>query len=116
MTKTKRKTKTTPKQQGIDPIKLSQAVFKVFSTILLIIYKILNGLLINYKHYKRTKDFKTYIRLREEYINIACSDQQYKDDMTVIDMANFKPKTIVEMRDKALERYINSQVKLSDIK
>lgn len=95
----------------IDFYKLSLTLYKGMNCVFISIYKVLCAILQTYKQYKANKDLKTYIQLREKYINIACSDEGYKKDMTIVDMADFKPKTIVEMRDKALERYINKQMR-----
>ena len=106
MSKTPKKTKKPPEPERIDFLKLSLYIFKIFSTVLVGFYKILVFLLKTYKIGKERKDLKTYIRLRERYINIAVSDEGYKKDMMIVNGADFKPLTIVDMRDKALERFI----------
>jgi len=103
---------TKKKKQEIDYYKLSLYLFKSINIFFVGIYNILCAIFHVYKQYKEKKNLKTYIRLREKYINIACSDEGYKNDMLIIDMANYKPKTIVEMRDYALERYIERQKKV----
>ena len=96
----------------IDFYKLSLMLYKGMNCVFVGIYKILCATIHNYQQYKSKKDLKTYIRLREKYINISCSDEGYKKDMMTIDMGDYKPKTIVDMRDIALLRYINRQMKV----
>lgn len=95
----------------IDYYKLFLTLYKGMNCVFISIYKVLCAILQTYKQYKANKDLKTYIQLREKYINIACSDEEYKKDMMIVDMANYKPKTIVEMRDEAMKRYINRQMR-----
>lgn len=103
---TKQRTKNQKEIKEIDYYKLSLYFYNILCAISAGFYNILCAILQTYKQYKEKKNLKTYIRLREKYINIAGSDEGYKKDMMFVDMANYKPKTIVDMRDKALERYI----------
>ena len=98
-------------KREIDYYKLSLYIFKGVKILYKGSYKILCATMKAYKSYRERKDLKTYIKLREKFINIACSDDQYKKDMSIVDMANYKPKNIVEMQDYALKRYIERQIK-----
>jgi len=98
-------------KREIDYYKLSLYIFKGVKIFCRGSYRTLCAMIRAYKNYKERKDLKTYIKLREKFINIACSDDQYKKDIAIIDMANYKPKTIVEMQDYALKRYLERQIK-----